>query len=147
MVPQHAESKKRFIRSERLWAVTGLMFWSRKIRLVLPLNSGDDFRTKIRRINDSGVNMTTVSAVYRLKDRVIYEHLDRRQVRSELVRISNKKPLYNRWLIVFTIGFSCAAFSRLFGGDLLAFGVTFLASSLAMFVRQELNRHYFNPAI
>lgn len=113
----------------------------------ITLNSGEDFRTKIRRIVDSGVNMTTVSAVYRLKDRVIFEQLDRHQVRSELDRISNKKPLYNRWLIVFAIGLSCAAFSRLFGGDWPAFAVTFVASSLAMYVRQELNRRYFNPLL
>lgn len=113
----------------------------------ITLNSGADFRTKVRRITDSGVNMTTVSAVYRLKDRVIFEHLDRQNVRSELQRISLKKPLYNRWLIVLTIGLSCAAFSRLFGGDWIAFGITFLASSLAMYTRQELNKHYFNYLI
>lgn len=112
--------------------------------ITITLNSGEDFRTKVRRVPDHSVNMTTVSAVYRLKDRVLGENLTRDDVRSELQRISDKKPFYNRWLIVFTIGLSCAAFSRLFGGDWIAFGITFLASSVAMFVRQELNKRYFN---
>ena len=115
--------------------------------IMITLNSGSDFRTKIRRVVDFGVNMTTVSAIYRLKDRVIFDKLTRQKVRAELVRISQKKSAYNRWLIVFAIGLSCAAFSRLFGGDWPAFGITFIAASFAMFIRQELNKHYFNQLI
>ncbi|HKJ30683.1 MAG TPA: threonine/serine exporter family protein [Balneolales bacterium] len=110
-------------------------------------NSGGDFRTKIRRVVNRGVNMTIVSAIYRLRDKILNHKLNRTQVRQELDRISHKQPIYNRWLIVIMIGLACAAFSRLFGGDWIAFGITFTAASIAMFTRQVLQKHYFNPLL
>lgn len=115
--------------------------------ITITTNSGDDFRTKIRRIPGHFVNMTTVSEVYRLRDKIVSNKLDRSWVRNELDRISKKKPLYNRWIIVFMIGFACGAFSRLFGGDWIVFIVTFIASSAAMFARQELQKRHFNHLI
>lgn len=50
---------------------------------------------------------------------------------------------YNRWLVVFMVGLSCASFAYLYGADWQAFITTFLASSVAMFTRQELARKKF----
>lgn len=47
---------------------------------------------------------------------------------------------YNPWLIVFMIALSCAAISILQGGDTAAFFITFLASGIAMYIRQQLAR-------
>ncbi len=52
---------------------------------------------------------------------------------------------YNRWLVTFMIGLSCAAFSRLSGGNELVFVMTFIASSLGMAVRLQLAQYHFNP--
>jgi uncharacterized membrane protein YjjP (DUF1212 family) len=109
--------------------------------------SGDEFRTKVRRVVSIGVNMCIVSEVNDLSRRVAAGELDRLAVREELTRISHLKPVYNRWLVVVMVGLSCAAFSRLFGGDAPVFLVTFVASSTAMFVRQEFNRRHFNPLL
>ena len=54
---------------------------------------------------------------------------------------------YNRWLVVVMVGLACAAFSRLFGGDWIIFGITFGASAVAMFLRQELAQRHFNPLL
>ena len=43
------------------------------------------------------------------------------------------------------IGLSCAAFSRLAGGDWVVFAMTFIASSIGMIVRQEIGHRHFNP--
>ncbi len=109
--------------------------------------SGPEFRTKIRRVVRIGVNMTTVSAINRLSRRVNQGELNRLQVRDELTRIANSPRHYNRWLVVLMVGLACAAFSRLFDGDWPAFGVTLVASSVAMVVRQELTRYNFNPLL
>jgi uncharacterized membrane protein YjjP (DUF1212 family) len=45
------------------------------------------------------------------------------------------------------VGLACAGFSRLFGGDWGAFTLTWAGASLAAVVRQQLNRHIFNPLI
>lgn len=115
--------------------------------ILVTTSSGDEFRTKVRRVPTLGVDMTRVSAVNRLSRRVVAGELDRATVRAELERISNLKPHYNRWLVVLVVGMACAAFSRLFGADWPAFAVTWLAASAAMFVRQELARREFNPLL
>jgi len=48
---------------------------------------------------------------------------------------------------VLMVGLACAAFSRLFGGDWPVFGVTLIAASLAMWVRQGLALRDLNPLL
>jgi uncharacterized membrane protein YjjP (DUF1212 family) len=48
---------------------------------------------------------------------------------------------------VVMVGLACAAFSQLFGGDAAAFAVTWIASSVAMFVRQQLVLRHFNTLL
>jgi uncharacterized membrane protein YjjP (DUF1212 family) len=109
--------------------------------------SGEEFRTKTRRVVGYKVDFTTVSAVNRLSRRVETGELDRIQVRSELRRISDLTPHYNRWSVVLMVGLACGAFSRLFEGDWPVFFVTVIASSTAMFVRQELIKRHFNALL
>jgi uncharacterized membrane protein YjjP (DUF1212 family) len=106
--------------------------------------SGDEFRTRIRRVGRTGVNFTIVSAVNRLSRRVERGELNQETVHSELERISRISSHYPRWLVVGAVGLACAAFSRLFGADWPAFGITLAAAAAAMFVRQELTKRHFN---
>ncbi|MCB9452710.1 MAG: threonine/serine exporter family protein [Anaerolineaceae bacterium] len=115
--------------------------------IAITSTSGEEFRTKIRRVVNIGVNMHRISAINRLSRRVVAGELDRFQVRSEIERINNTPPQYNRWVVVGMVGLACAAFSQLFGGDGPVFAVTLVASSVAMWVRQELTRRYFNPLL
>ena len=45
------------------------------------------------------------------------------------------------------IGLSCSSFSRLAGGDWTVFAITFVASAVGMFVRQEIGHRHFNPLL
>jgi uncharacterized membrane protein YjjP (DUF1212 family) len=109
--------------------------------------NNEEFRTRVRRAPARGVNMTIIAEITELSYQVREGRLDRFGLRRELRRIDTLPPQYNRWMVVFGVGLACAAFSRLFGGDAVTFGVTFLAASAAMFVRQELHHRYFNPLI
>ncbi len=113
--------------------------------IIVTTSSGDEFRTKLRRVVRLGVNMWVVTAVTDLSFRVTAGRLNRHQVRQALNRIDQESPQYNRWLIVGFVGLACAAFSRLFGGDWPVFGITFVAAATAMFARQELSHRQFNP--
>lgn len=113
--------------------------------LVISTISGTQFRTKLRRVTNMGVNMAVVSEVNDLSRRVFSGEIDRFALRTELRRVSDLKGEYNRWMIVAMVGLACAAFSRLFAGDWPVFFVTLVAASVSMFVRQELARRYFNP--
>ena len=63
-------------------------------------------------------------------------------------KLDRLKPLkYNRYFVVLMVGLSCASFAHLSGGDALISLITFLASSVAMYVRQELSKRHYNPMI
>src|SRR6185369_10781099 len=106
--------------------------------VVITTSSGEEFRTKVRRVPQLGVNMTIIDEVNDLSRKIGEPTFDRSQARAELERISTLPPNYNRWLVAVVVGLACAAFSQLLGGDWPVFGVTFIASAAAMLVRQEL---------
>ncbi|WP_077465368.1 threonine/serine exporter ThrE family protein [Rodentibacter sp. Ppn85] len=101
--------------------------------------------TTVRKNNDKGINMQMVTEVQRIVIAVEHKlyNLDLAQK-----KLDNLNPLkYHRALVVLMIGLSCASFAHLSGGDWLICLITFLASAVAMFVRQELSRHHYNPMI
>lgn len=115
--------------------------------VVCTTSSGEEFRTKVRRVVALGVNMTILAEINDLSRKVSQGQLDRFQVRRELERIGQIRSNYNRWLVAACVGLACAAFSRLFGGDWGAFILTAAASSIAMIVRQQMQLGYFNPFV
>ena len=112
--------------------------------LVITAISNGEFRTKVRRVVNIGVNLLVLVEVSALVSRVLAGDLNRHVLRSELERVSKMQPCYNRWTVALMVGAACAAFSRLFGGDWAIFGVTFVAAASAMFLRQELQKHALN---
>jgi uncharacterized membrane protein YjjP (DUF1212 family) len=101
--------------------------------------------TTTRRIRDHGVNMMIVCELQRiciLAEKGIYGP---DEVRRRLVRISPKT--YPAKLVVAMIGLSCASFCHLFGGDIFACVITFVASMIGMTVRLSLAKGHFNPLV
>lgn len=115
--------------------------------ITITASSGSEFRTKLRRVASLGVDLGKVTVINDLSRRISSGKIDRFQVRSELEQIDTMPRNYNRWLVVFMVGLACAAFSRLFDGDWIIFGVTFGAAAVAMLLRQTLTRHHFNPLL
>jgi uncharacterized membrane protein YjjP (DUF1212 family) len=113
--------------------------------LVITAISNGEFRTKVRRVINIGVNLQMVVEVDALVQAVQAGELDRHELRSRLERVSRFQPVYSRWTVALMVGAACAAFSRLFGGDWTIALVTFAASTVAMLVRQELHKRHFNP--
>ncbi len=97
--------------------------------------------TTTRRAHHKPINMSIVCDVQKMCHDLEKEKKD---VNFVLKTIKEIKPnYYNRWLIVFMVGLSCASFAYLYGADWKAFAITFLASSVAMFTRQELAKRKF----
>ena len=115
--------------------------------ITITASSGSEFRTKLRRVTSLGVDLGKVTALNDLSRRIISGEVDHVQARTEIEKIDQMPRSYNRWLVVIMVGLACAAFSRLFGGDWIIFGITFGASAVAMFLRQELTQRYFNPLL
>lgn len=99
--------------------------------------------TTARRSPDRGINMQVVTQIQRICIMLERGIIDLHLAQCKLEKISPKR--YNRWLVMGMIGLSCAAFSRLAGGDWVVFFMTFIASSIGMFVRQEIAHRHFNP--
>lgn len=112
--------------------------------LVVSSDHNGQFRTRTRRVAERPVNMTTVSCLVRLVQRVEQGLHNIDEVKQEIDRIMNIGHHYSRWQIVFAIGLACAAFCKIFGGGWQEMGVTFIASSTAMFLRQEMAKRHFN---
>ncbi|WP_413111228.1 threonine/serine ThrE exporter family protein [Thaumasiovibrio sp. DFM-14] len=113
--------------------------------MVLTTLQNDHCITTARRCPDRGINMQMVTEVQRICISAEHGILDRRGVMEKLDRL---KPMrYNRWLVLIMIGLSCAAFSRIAGGDLAVMALTFCASCCGMLVRQELAHRHFNPIV
>jgi uncharacterized membrane protein YjjP (DUF1212 family) len=113
--------------------------------LIASTISGEEFRTKVRRVPYLGVNLAVLDALDALTRKVSAGEVDAAATRTELVRISSLPSGYNRWIIILMVGTACAAMSRLAGGDEVTLAVTFGAAAAGMWVRQEMTRRHFNP--
>ncbi|HFQ4855962.1 TPA: threonine/serine exporter family protein [Vibrio vulnificus] len=101
--------------------------------------------TTTRSCVDRGINMKAVTEIQRICIMMEKGVLDPMMAQKKLNNISPER--YNRWLVVFMIGISCASFARLAGGDWAVFAMTFLASACGMIVRQEIGHRHFNPLL
>jgi len=106
-----------------------------------------EFRTKARRAPGRSVNLEKIAQINELSYQAMRGELDRFALRSELRRIDELKPNYGRWTVVLFVGLACAAFARLFGGDLAAIAITFLASAVGMTIRQQMAQAHFSPIL
>ncbi|KPZ71144.1 MULTISPECIES: threonine/serine ThrE exporter family protein [Shewanella] len=101
--------------------------------------------TTTRRLREHGINMMIVCEVQRiciLAEKGIYND---KQVKRRLEKIEPKT--YPAKYVIAMIGLSCASFCHLFGGDLAACFITFIASAVGMSVRLSLVKKHFNLLI
>lgn len=108
--------------------------------IIASAQAQDDYRTRILRISNHGVDLGHMAAVVDVADRVERGELDRRGTISELNRIAVQPRSYGRWTTTLAVGLACACFSQLFGGRLWEFLVVLAAAGLAQYVRDRLNR-------
>ncbi len=112
--------------------------------LVITTTEGDDFRTKLRRVPDIGVDLGKMAAVVELTPRVMRGEISREALRGELSAIDGSAH-YPRWVVVLAIGAACGGFSQLFQGGAREFGCTLAGGGVVMALRQLLHKHHVNP--
>ncbi|MGC4072394.1 MAG: threonine/serine exporter family protein [Nibricoccus sp.] len=112
---------------------------------------GDRHLTTVRRNQDRGIQMHVVTEVQRTMLLAEEKKLDLPAVIARLKAIEPKR--YPRWLVSLMIGLACACFARL---NLLSndkpmdwgtCGLTFIASAVAMQVRQYVALLHVNPLV
>lgn len=97
--------------------------------------------TTTRRVHHKPINMSIVCEIQKTVIEIEKNEHDAEFLSDALKDI--QPNYYNRWLVVLMVGLACASFAYLQGSDWVAFFITFLASSTAMFVRQELAKKRF----
>lgn len=114
---------------------------------ITTLTSGGECFTLVRRNIDRGINMHTAVEVQRIMLDAEAGKIGMGEVDRRLNAVAASPFHYNRWLVVFMIGLSCAGFARLVHADWIACGITFVASAAAMAMRQVMAHQHFSPVV
>lgn len=130
--------------SQAFGYVTELLITNRALMLTISDEKEDHFFNSLKRTSVHGVNFRVVSGISRMSWRIIEEKWTLKQIRTELDRLIGL-PHYNRLLILTFVSLAGASFCRIFGGDYLELGVTFIATFAGLFIRQEATKLKFNP--
>jgi len=97
--------------------------------------------TTTRRVHHKPINMSIVCEIQNIVLKMEKNNYDVNYLYNTLKQI--QPNYYNRWLVVLMVALACASFAFLQGGDYASLAITFVASGVAMFVRQELSRKRF----
>lgn len=100
-------------------------------------------RTYVRRIPAIPLNFRTISELSSLSWEAYDHYLPLEELQKRYVEIATR-PSMSRWWVLVLVAFANAAFCRLFGGDLIAMGLVWVATFWGFFVRQELTRRKVN---
>ncbi|MGJ0287939.1 threonine/serine exporter family protein [Aliarcobacter cryaerophilus] len=101
--------------------------------------------TTTRRVHHKPINMSIVCQIQKIVlDMEKSDNEVNYDIRYLYTILKQIEPnYYNRWLVVLMVALSCASFAYLQGGDFMSLVITFFASGIAMFTRQELSKRRF----
>jgi len=121
-----------------------LLVTNRAITLTLNDDENRHLYHSLKRTSPHGVNFKIVSGISRMSWRVADEKWSIKQINDELLRLVNL-PHYPRLLVLSLVALAGASFCRIFGGSPLEMSITFLATFVGLFIRQQAIKLEFNP--
>jgi len=121
-----------------------LLITQRALMLTIIETDQQYFFSRMKRISPLHPNFRMVSGISHLSWNVKDQNWGVKQIKAELKRLKALPP-YPRWILLATVGAAGAGFCNLFGGDAINMGVSFIATVIGLFVRQEAVRKKFNP--
>jgi len=130
--------------SEAFGYNTDMLVTNRAITISINDENDQHLFNSMKRTSPHGVNYKIVSGISRMSWRVVNEKWTLEQITKELERLTSL-PHYPRLLILTLVSLAGASFCRLFGGGPIEMMVTFLATFVGLFVRQEAMKMEFNP--
>lgn len=121
-----------------------MLITNRAITLTLTDEEREEDFHSLKRTSPHGVNFRIVSGISRMSWNVVKEKWTIEQINQELDRLTSL-PHYPRLVVLSVVGVAGASFCRIFGGDFIEMVVTFVATFIGLFVRQEALKKEFNP--
>lgn len=129
--------------SEALGYSTNLFITHRALMLTISDAGHEQFLSSLKRIAPHGANFKMISGISRMSWRIVEDKWSLEQIRSEIKRLTDL-PHYPRAIVLLVVGLAGASFCRLFGGNYIEMMITFVASFVGLFVRQEATTKHFN---
>lgn len=114
--------------------------------ITMTIKHRDDYsirRTYVSRIPLMALNFRTISDLSSLSWEAYDHHLELQELQKRYSVIITQ-PVLSRWIVLALVAFANAAFCRLFGGDMAAMGLVWIATLAGFFVRQELTKRHVN---
>ncbi|MCK3685689.1 threonine/serine exporter family protein [Maribellus sp. YY47] len=121
-----------------------LLITHRALMMTIYDEETDFFFSRLKRTSPHGVNFRMVSGISRMSWRIVQEKWEIDQVKNELERLKSLSH-YPRILVLAMVSAAGAGFCRVFGGVYLELLVTFVATFIGLYVRQEAVKKAFNP--
>lgn len=121
-----------------------MLITNRAITLTLSHEDKEELFHSLKRTSPHGVNFRLVSGISRMSWRVVEEKWNIDQINKELDRLTSL-PHYPRLIVLSVVGLAGSSFCRIFGGGYDEMLVTFMATFIGLFVRQETLKKEFNP--
>ena len=121
-----------------------LFITHRALTLTLNDDKNEDVFSSTKRTSPHGVNFKVVSGISRMSWSVVEENWPIVKIQKEVQRLISL-PHYPRVVVLVMVSLAGASFCRLFGGNYIDMGITFMATFLGLFVRQEAHARQFNP--
>ena len=100
-------------------------------------------RTSLRAIRPAAFNFEMISNLSTLSWQAHDNHLTMYELREQFNAIVTK-PRLSRWWVLWLVSFANASFCRLFGGDIWAMGLVFVATFMGFLLRQEMSSRRIN---
>jgi len=123
---------------------TELLITHRALMLTVLDKDQQYFFSRLKRTSPHGVNFRMVSGISHLSWNVLEQNWTVAQITEELNRLK-ALPHYPRLVVLGLVGLAGSAFCRIAGGSYIEMLVTFIATVIGLFVRQEAMRAKFNP--
>jgi len=111
-----------------------------QMSIMMTITSKDDpskILTHVKKIKPLLLNFSIVSDLSALSWQTYDKILRLETVREDFQQILDKKRI-SKWLVLILVSFANAAFCGLFGGDIYAIGLVFIATLLGFFIRQRM---------
>jgi uncharacterized membrane protein YjjP (DUF1212 family) len=116
----------------------------RALTLALSDSNHEQQFNSLKRTSPHGVNFKLVSGISRMSWRVVKNKWTIQQIKDDLARLQ-ALPHYPRWIVLTFVSLAGASFCSLAGGNWVEMLITYLATFIGLFIRQEALKKKFNP--
>lgn len=121
-----------------------LLITHRALMITMSNENEDQTFNKLKRTSPHGVNFKLVSGISSMSWKIRDQKWSLEMVQDEINRLKTV-PHYPRIIILTFVSLAGISFCRLFGGSYIEMTVTFIATFVGLFIRQESVKKNFNP--